>query len=70
MKMQNDLIVQQEYIYSSLRAQLKERQARQQHAKRQFNKIQKDLKNLERDNLQLEQVLTSLLEARLGSSHQ
>ena len=33
-----------------------------------FNKIQKDLKNVERDNLELQEMLTSLLQNKLVSS--
>jgi hypothetical protein len=37
-------------------------------AKKMFNKIQKDLKNVDRDNLELQEMLTSLLQNRLASS--
>ena len=33
-----------------------------------FNKIQKDLKNVERDNLELQEMLTTLLQNKLVSS--
>lgn len=66
--MQNDLIQSQEYYYNNLRTQLKERHLRHQQAKRMFNKIQKDLKNIERDNIELQQLITSLLQARLSSA--
>ena len=59
--MSHDALNSRDIEYQNIRLQLKDRQLRYLQAKRMFNKIQKDLKNVERDNLELQEMLTSLL---------
>ena len=61
LKMSHDALNSRDIEYQNIRLQLKDRQLRYLQAKRMFNKIQKDLKNVERDNLELQEMLTSLL---------
>jgi len=54
-----------EMHHTQLKRQFRDSKLREQNAVRRLNKIQKDLKNVESDNLDLQLLLANLLQRRL-----
>jgi len=55
-----------EHQHIQIKKQFRDSKLRQQNAVRRLHKIQKDLKNVEQDNLQLQQLLTLHLQRKLN----